>query len=195
MLIEKPPGARMRAQFQRLENVHAVVASAAAVTLLVAGRPELARMEAPSQEQALEQQRRRDRLEQAADGLLAGLLRAADRSRSGACPGRLRTAVAPARSATRRRRRPAPAGQRSKPGRPLSLVYVPILPAATQFDDLPFQQAERLEFHDRDYAAGRSGSPQSDHQRQARCEQRSAPAAWPGSGQERAGCGSVEHVR
>jgi signal transduction histidine kinase len=35
---------------------------------------------------------------------------------------------------------------------PAALAYVPILPAATQFDDLPFQQAERLEFHDKDYA-------------------------------------------
>src|SRR5207342_2758355 len=73
---EKPPGARMRAQFQRLENVHAVVASAAAMTLLVAGALSWLGWRLLSQEQALDQQRRRDRLEQVADGLLAGLLRA-----------------------------------------------------------------------------------------------------------------------
>ena len=66
----------MRRPLDFLRNFHAVIASAAGVTLLVASALGWLGWRLLSQERALEQQRRRDRLEQTADGLLAGSLRA-----------------------------------------------------------------------------------------------------------------------
>jgi signal transduction histidine kinase len=141
----------MRAQFQRLDNVRAVVVTAAAVTLLVAGALAWLGWRLLSQERALEQQRRRDRLEQVADGLFTGLLRSLTETEAalaqvGSAPPWRMPAPPPGAVAVLLRR----GGIETTP--PAVLAYVPILPAAVDFDDLPFQQAERLEFHDRDYA-------------------------------------------
>src|SRR5499426_2866113 len=59
----------------RSRNVRAVVATTVATTLLVAGALTWLGWRLLSQERVLEQQRSRDRLEQVADGLVAGLLR------------------------------------------------------------------------------------------------------------------------
>jgi hypothetical protein len=74
-----------------------------------------------------------------ADGLLAGWLALTEAEAGLAQVG----SVPPWRIPIRRpaRCRAPPAG-RVETGHTLRWSYVPMLPAATQFDDLPFQQAE-----------------------------------------------------
>jgi signal transduction histidine kinase len=90
-----------------------------------------------------------------ADGLLAALLRVLTEAEAGlaqvgsAPPWNMPD---PAFGATAVLLRPA--GVETKPAS--VLVYVPVLPVATSLDDSPFQNAERIEFRDKDYARAES---------------------------------------
>jgi signal transduction histidine kinase len=132
-----------------------VVASAAGVTILVAVALGWLGWRLLSQEHALEQQRRRDRLEQAADGLLTRLLRALTEAeirlaQVGSAPP-WNMPDPPSGGATVLIR---PAGVEIRPAG--ALVYVPVLPAAAPFDESLFEEAEKFEFRDKDYARAES---------------------------------------
>jgi signal transduction histidine kinase len=134
----------------RSRNVRAVVATTVSVTLLVAGALTWLGWRLLSQERVLEQQRSRDRLEQVADGLVAGLLRVLTEAESrlaqvgSAPPWRLPEPVPGAVAVLLR-----PEGIETRPTQ--ALVYLPVLPQVA-IDELPFQQTDRLEFHDHDLA-------------------------------------------
>src|SRR5262245_45131904 len=134
----------------RSRNVRAVVATAVAVTLFVAGALTWLGWRLLSQERVLEQQRNRDRLEQVADRLVAGFLRVLTEAESrlaqvgSAPPWHLPEPVPGAVTVLLR-----PADIEVRPAH--ALVYVPVLPQVS-IDELPFRQGDRLEFHDRDLA-------------------------------------------
>src|SRR5262245_26150899 len=121
----------------RSRNVRAIVATAVAVTLLVAGALTWLGWRLFSQERVLETQRSRDRLEQVADGLVAGLLRVLTEAESrlaqagSAPPWRLPEPVPGAVAVLLRAE-----GIETRP--PQALVYVPVLPRVA-IDELPFQ--------------------------------------------------------
>jgi signal transduction histidine kinase len=141
----------MEAQFERPRNVHAVIASAAGVTLLVAGALGWLGWRLLSQEEALEQQRRRDRLEQMADGLVTGFLRTlaeaeAALTQTGSAPHW--TVPEPNHGAVAVLLRPTAVDMKPKH----ALVYVPVLPPRQSIDDGVFGKADELEFRAKDYA-------------------------------------------
>src|SRR5215471_5385770 len=126
----------------RSRNVRAVVVTAMAVTLLVASALTWLGWRLLSQERVLEQQRSRDRLEQVADGLVAGLLRVLTEAESrlaqvGSTPPWHLPEPVPGAVAVLLRA----AEVETTP--PNALVYIPVLPRVS-IDELPFQQTDRL---------------------------------------------------
>ena len=129
-------------------RVRAVIAIAAALTLLVAFALAWLGWTVISQEQALDRQRHRERLEQTADGISASILRKLAEVEAALAQGPSDTDSAPALVDTNGDRPIRLRFERSRltTDPPNVLLYYPMVVAAETFDERELAEADRLEF-------------------------------------------------
>jgi signal transduction histidine kinase len=137
----------MTTLWKHTRRVRAVIALSAGLTLLVAVALGWLGWKVISQEQALDRQRQRERLEQTADGLAATILRKFAEIEAFLAQGSSRT-PSPALVDTNGAR---PVHVRFERGNVLTdprnvLLYYPVVLASETFDDREFREADRLEF-------------------------------------------------
>ena len=131
-------------------RVRAVIGLSAGLTLLVALALGWLGWKVVSQEQALDRQRQRERLEQTADSVVSSVLRKV--TEVAVAPDAFRPSGAAAEGAGTRPVRVQFERTRVETNPANALLYYPIMPAAAAFPDQDFLEADRLEFQEKDDA-------------------------------------------